>query len=117
GFLVSTSTGDGAAVRIQDPDAFFGMENSKVVDNHAGHDGGAIRWQGADENAEFQIEGVEFSGNTAGHEGGALHLDMDYDGSAHVERSTFPGNSAAEGGAVYLMTRPDVGPGPEGIFL
>src|SRR5262245_32713299 len=53
GSVPSTSTGDGAAVRIEDPDAFFGMENGKVVDNHAGHDGGAIRWQGADDASEF----------------------------------------------------------------
>ncbi len=124
GKVTSTSTGDGGAVRIQDPDAFFGMENGKILDSDAGHHGGAISWSGADENAEFQIEGVEFSGNTAGvsentpgGEGGALWLDMNYDGSAHVARSTFTGNSSDEGGAVYLMTRADVQSGPDGIWL
>jgi CSLREA domain-containing protein len=98
-------TGDGGAVRIQDPDAIFGTNVAKVLNSDAGHYGGALYFDGGDADSVIALNQTEIAGNTAGSEGGGLWVDQHYDGDFVVRESSLTGNSADMGGGIYLGTR------------
>ncbi len=101
----------GGAVMIfgdSDSTSFKTGANSKFSENKAGGNGGAI----ANYYGTVEIgENSTFSGNTAAKNGGAIYNDattdsdapqLDYTGKTTVNAgTTFTGNKAAQGGAIY----------------
>ena len=72
---------------------------------HAASDGGAVRVEQADAGDTFHFEGCEFTGNSAKN-GGAIYLEY---GSLELHDVTFEGNTATVGGggAIYANTLDD----------
>jgi CSLREA domain-containing protein len=98
-----TGGGSGGAVRIADHDAHFGLSTSRVQQNDAGGNGGAISFADAVDGYVFGISQVQFSQNNADEEGGAIWIDTPQDSNATVELSSFIENTAGTmGGAAYI---------------
>lgn len=73
-----------------------GTGTSSFSDNSAGGDGGAI-WAG-----DVSIKNGSFENNSATGDGGAICHPTGYYGEAAYEACSFSGNSAKNGGAVYM---------------
>ena len=96
-------TNDGGAIRIADPDADFGLSTSRVQQNDAGGNGGAIYFDDATAGYTFDVSQVQFSQNNADDEGGAIYLDTPQDTNATIDRSTLLENTAGTmGGGAYV---------------
>ncbi len=87
------SANDGAGVYITDSASFSGITFS---DNDASGNGGALYANMGIQ--PFSVTDSTFSGNTAGTYGGAV---LTISGDAQFANTTFDGNSALIGGAVY----------------
>ena len=102
------SAGDGGAIRIGDPDAAVRVATTTIRNSHSGGDGGGIAFRNAAFGglSSFEIDATELIGNTAVGSGGGFHLDGATFTLAYVTRSTFAGNHAASGGALYVKGEP-----------
>ncbi len=71
------------------------------LENRSGGDGGAL-WMTVTSGAEYLVEGCRFLDNTA-KRGGGIHGELT---TVRVERSSFLGNGADAGGAIFAPTNP-----------
>ena len=111
-------TQDGGAIRVADPDAHFGLSTSRVQQNDAGGNGGAISFAGAVSGYSFDVSQVQFAQNNADDEGGAIWIDTPQDTQATVELSSFLGNTAGTmGGGAYIESSGSTGAEPVLQFI
>jgi predicted outer membrane repeat protein len=102
-FDTNRSGGDGGAIYVSDFGATLSVTGSTFDTNRADGSGGAVRFLGASatvHDSRFLSNTAGFNDPTApssGHDGGALWLQTNLD----VARSTFTGNRAGLGGAIY----------------
>jgi predicted outer membrane repeat protein len=103
----------GGAIRIGDANASFFLSTSRVQQNDAGGNGGAILWDDAVSTYSFEVSQVQFAQNNADEEGGAIYLDAPQDLNAVVDHSSFIENTAGEmGGAAYVESSGSTGAEP-----
>jgi CSLREA domain-containing protein len=108
-----SGSADGGAIRIGDANAFFYLSTSRVVQNDAGGNGGAIVWDDAVSTYSFGVSQVQFAQNNADDEGGAIYIDTPQDNNATVENSSFLDNTAGTmGGAAYIESAGSTGAEP-----
>jgi thrombospondin type 3 repeat protein len=104
---------DGGAIRVGDPDANFGISTSRVQQNDAGGNGGAIAFDNAASGYTFDVSQTQFGLNNADQEGGAIYIDTPQDTNATIDRSTFEGNTAGTmGGGAYIESSGSTGAEP-----
>ena len=72
------------------------MASCILTTNSAAGGGGALL---ISDNSHVTLVNSEISGNVAGQQGGAVHVA---DGTLHLDSSVIRGNSAANGGGVYI---------------
>jgi CSLREA domain-containing protein len=103
----------GGAILVGDPDANFGISTSRVQQNDAGGNGGAIAFPGAVTGYTFDVSQTQFAQNNADDEGGAIWIDTPQDTNATVDSSNFNANTAGTmGGAAYLESSGSTGAEP-----
>jgi CSLREA domain-containing protein len=108
-----TGGAGGGAIRIGDSNAFFYLSTSRVQQNDAGGNGGAIIWDDAVSTYFFGVSQVQFSQNNADDEGGAIYIDTPQDLNAVVDHSSFIENTAGTmGGAAYIESSGSTGAEP-----
>jgi CSLREA domain-containing protein len=98
-----TGGAGGGAIRIGDSNAFFFLSTSRVQQNDAGGNGGAIEWSNAVSTYFFGVSQVQFAQNNADDEGGAIFFHAPQDLNAVIDHSSFIENTAGTmGGAAYI---------------
>lgn len=116
-FSGNTSVGPGGALGIESAGTVTIGDNTKFESNSTEADGGAIAiWtdksNGATSGTELTLGRTDFTGNTAANRGGAIaNLNNDkaedktdfYNTVNIASGSTFTGNSAKTGGAIYNL--------------
>jgi CSLREA domain-containing protein len=106
-------SGSGGAILVGDPDANFGISTSRVQQNDAGGNGGAIAFPGAVSGYTFDVSQTQFAQNNADEEGGAIWIDTPQDSNATVELSSFIENTAGTmGGGAYIESAGSTGAEP-----
>jgi CSLREA domain-containing protein len=106
-------TAGGGAIRIGDANAAFFLSTSRVQQNDAGGNGGAIEWDNAVSTYSFGVSQVQFSQNNADEEGGAIYIDTPQDTNATIDHSSFIENTAGTmGGGAYIESAGSTGAEP-----
>lgn len=95
----NTSNGDGGGVGVVG--ASFEMHGGEISGNNAASGGGVCLW-----NDSFTLSGGTISGNTAKDDGGGVYFGgMSGNTLTISDTVEISGNSAANGGGVYLYSR------------
>jgi predicted outer membrane repeat protein len=80
--------------------AHLTLERMHFVENEIRGDGGAIAFYGNPSNFTLIVDDTTFADNHATERGGAIHLSAGE--TAEITNSTFTGNTAAAGGALFV---------------
>ena len=96
----NTSNGDGGGVGVVG--ASFEMHGGEINGNNAASGGGVCLW-----NDSFTLSGGTISGNTAKDDGGGVYFSGSDNGDTLTISDTveISGNSAANGGGVYIRSQ------------
>ncbi len=100
-FTANSAGNDGGAIAVWDSGNTAATVSGAVFDSNTAAFGGAISYSYA--SVSLAVSGCVFTGNggETTEQGGALWIDPTSSGVVTVSGSTFSGNSAKEGGAVW----------------
>ncbi|MEM7530571.1 MAG: right-handed parallel beta-helix repeat-containing protein [Chloroflexota bacterium] len=101
-----SGSGHGGGLVIESNGAMNIANNSRIGGNQAALDGAGV-YIAPSVNLtrsviSLDVSQATFEGNIAGGEGGALHLDVSVEAVTSIDNSTFTGNEASSGGALYI---------------
>ena len=91
---------NGAAINL-DSSSTLEIVNCNFINNTATSSGGAIYVNGTSTDPTLKISDSTFEGNNASN-GGAIYMAGDFKAVSTIENSTFRNNFAGDGGAAYI---------------